>query len=211
MRIGPDRIVIMSELRTFQGRPDFVVCRKPNTSHGRTTIIAAAHAMTTHTAAAILSAIHKRKNCTLDDLISSVPATERTIKHSLAKMESAGIVTWRDDRVEASSLLRSLSVRLISVEAKQTLSRRAAFQAKQYMSFASKSFIAVWHEGQREDLRDAASNLGVIGVLGVRRNGDVTVARAASSRQPRNLEAYYYALGNVFARRSVRHSGYETP
>lgn len=196
------------ELRTLQGRPDIVVFSLGTPTADRRTLHKIGTAMSTHSGAAVLAVIGNVYSRTLETLLTKVPFTEQSIRRALRELEAVKLVRVGNGIVRGTPLLRSISVPLIAIEAKRTISRRALFQAKQYRSFASRSLLAVWHDGSRKELAAVANLSPSLGLIGVRRNGDIVIARKGASRKPRNRVAYYYAVGAALSRKSVRHSGF---
>jgi hypothetical protein len=201
-------MVVVYELRTLQGRPDVVVFQTKFSPTEADVVHYAGIAMASYTSAAILGVLHQRSAVKFGFLSENVDASKRSIHCAVAGLTRASLIEIDGDRVSTTSLLNRLSVPLTAIEVKRNLSNRAVFQARQYCSFAARGIITVWYDGNTENFSGYGGNLASLGLIGIRTNGEACIIRRGRMRSPRNLMAYYYALGNAYTGNSVRYSGF---
>ena len=75
------------------------------------------------------------------------------------------------------------------------------------MSFASASYVAVWKAERNMSLTLDA--LGDVGIIEVSDDRSIRVLRRPQWNEPRNLQAYYYALGAALSKRRVQQTGFK--
>lgn len=205
--ISHGRATIVEEIRTLQGRPDIVVMLNGGSSRSQT-IRRAGAAMASHTAAAILAHMHSRRSVRIDKLVPAVYATKRSVSYAIDRLINARLIQERQGLLRKLPLLEELSVPIWAIEVKRKLSQRALFQAQQYRSFASRSLIVCWDNDSIYDLLAGRLRRSYLGVVTIDDAGAMKVIRRGRSTAPRNLVAYYYALGSARAGNTVVHSGF---
>lgn len=123
--------------------------------------------------AAILHALTEHAPATARDLATSMYCRAENVDQRLRKLERRQLVVRDGDRYALTNKAIPVGVRVIAIEAKLKVWRRAIEQARNYLAFAHEAFIAMpVHVVQRPVVLAACREAGV-GVLAVHSDGSV--------------------------------------
>jgi hypothetical protein len=207
--LDSERTMVVRELRAMQGRPDIVAIAPRRGIATSRKLRQVGRAMSSHTGAALLAELLHYRRLTEDDLVLQMHVTKRSVRGAITTLLACGLIERSDDTIKCTAFLRTLAVPILAIEAKLRLSKRAIFQARQYRSFASRSVIAIRSDDSIRSLNAAGRISPNLGLIAVRSNGSVDVIRRGRPQAPRNMAAYFYALGNIYNKNVVRHSGFQ--
>ena len=204
----PNRIEIVREMESLQGRPDLVVTPSVLSAAINRDRIAIGKTIGRPSSAKILSLLSLVVPRTTRYLEGKTRLTQRTLSTRLRELDAVGLVRLSTStKVLATRRFAMACIPLWAFEYKLSLTQRALFQALQYRAFAEKTFIIV-----PENEIDRPRNLGIIrqhsvGCISIDKKGRFTILSVANSRSPLSRYQYLYALGQFLCKRSSAHAG----
>lgn len=138
----------------------------------------------------------------IETIVQRTRTSRREVTKTLYSLVGAQAVDVSNDTFSLSPEWRDILPEIVTIEAKVANWHRAVEQAARNRIFAHRSFIALPAEvADRVKSEPVFTTLG-IGILSVKEDSVVAVARRARRRQP-SVWTYYYELASLVARAST--------